>query len=180
MALFNVQIQKFLFNEYWINRYIVNADDIGLAADVADDIVEVERSLHIVGVDFTSYRVSDNIPDNDQFIVKQLGVLGTRPSGGGQLMPLFCCFRVDFSVGIGRPSRKYLRGCMLESDQDAGTVIAGSVASVNTLYTTPMLTIGNYVDVDGQAFVAGACNTKVGMHQLRRGSRRRTTPIIPT
>ncbi len=179
MALYSVDIEKVLLGEFWSNRYIVEAETLIDAHASALDIVALERAVHKTVVTFTKYRTSTTAEGDDLYFITALNSTGLDGSGGDWL-PLFLVARVDFSTaGGGRPSRKYLRLPLGENEVTNNSIIPAVVANINGSYATPMAALGSYVDVDGQAFIAGSCNPFVGMRQLRRGSKRRALPIIP-
>jgi len=178
VPLWKVDIEKHYQGEYWSNRYFVEEADLVAAHLFAVGIVNWERALVGIDIDFTRVRTSDVVPDTDNFISTPLQLVGTRPIGG-ELMPLFCVVRVDFTAGTGRPSRKYLRGVLREADVTQFTVNSALRDLVQTEYAGPLVASSEFVDIDGQTITSSAVHPVVGMRQLRRGSRRRTTPIVP-
>lgn len=178
MPLFKVDIEKVYANEYWSNVYYLELDVLDGALTVANEIVAAERAIHKNFVLFTKVRVSDMIPGTDEYITGVLNVTGLATSES-TLLPLWNVVRVDLTATAGRPSRKYLRGCIAEDNMSYDNLDPAFVTFINNNYVTPLVLIEELKDVDGQDLVDGACMPKVGMRQLRRGSRRRTTPIIP-
>jgi hypothetical protein len=178
--LVSLDIQKSWGGEYWTNRYILDVVDIPSGVTVADSIVGWEKDITLNIIEFVSYRLSDMIPGTDSYLVVPLTGFGER-SVASQGLPLFNVLRVDFGVGLGRPSRKYLRGVLVESDQSAlGQLETASITEFAAAYVAPLVAITQYVDVDGQPIISGAVHPKVGMRQLRRGSKRKLEPVIPT
>ena len=177
MPLFRAEIQKTQGGLYWVNRYIISEANIGTAHAAALNLVEHEQAIHSQEVTLDKIRTDDMVPGSDQFIVTVLGADGAYAMGTGQL-PLFNVVRVDVNVAVGRPSRKYYRVGLTE------TVVAGDeleatyrTAVVNAM-TAMRAAVPEWVDVDGQVFVGQSVMPKVAMHQLRRGTRRKTTPVI--
>lgn len=179
MPLFNLQIEKELNGEFWVNRYIVELDDLTQAVLIGNTITGFELAVHLDVVTFTKYRVSDIDPATDAFVIVPIGQQGQRAIGANQYLPLWNVFRVDFPAGVGRPSRKYVRGPVLESDSVNGVLEPATVAFMNANYGTPLGDLPEFVDVDGTGLGTGITQANVAMRQLRRGSRRRTTPILP-
>lgn len=177
MPLYQVDIEKLYRGEYWTNRYVLNAASIDEAHAVGGNIVAYERAIHLATVDFTKYRTSDFVKGNDLYIVGTLGLKGQALTTTDYL-PLFCCCRVDFSVGYGRPSRKYLRLPLEEANQNDGGLVAAFRDSVNTKYIQPLVALAAFVDVDGQKLVSGSVFPQVAMRQLRRGSKRKLQPVL--
>jgi hypothetical protein len=121
-------------------------------------------------------RVSDTDPNTEIFSTVVLNLVGNRASTTA-LLPLFNVLRVDFSAVQGRPSRKYLRGVLTESDVVGPNIEIAALGEFQVAYADAMLGMAEYVDVDGEQFSAAACLRPVGMRQLRRGSRR--SPVLP-
>lgn len=172
----SVDIEKYLNGEYWTNRYIVATADLVSATTVAAQLVAAERAIHFETVLFTKYRVSDGQPETDVYQVVNnnqfgLGVISTQKT-----LPLFNVMRVDFStVGGGRPSRKYYRLPISENHQDDGKFTQAALDYFNPLVAA-FLDVDAYVDVDNQPFNVASIYPFVGMRQLRRASKRPTTP----
>lgn len=177
MALFNLDIEKELDGEFWTNRYILEAGSLGQASADGQNIVNFERAITSSQVTFTRYRVSDQVPLTDVFQIVALGVLGLRVLTG-PLLPLFNVVRVDFTAELGRPSRKYLRGVLGEDDIVFNSIAQPTQVLVFDLYALPLFQSTVFVDVDGQALVGASVIPNVAMRQLRRGSRRRQTPVL--
>jgi hypothetical protein len=173
-----VDIEKLLVAEYWTNRYVVEAPDIQAAGVVAATILEAERKIHSTAITFTRYRVDDGVPNTDASIIVPANVQGLRVTGGGRL-PLWNVAVCDFSVALGRPARKYLRVGLEENDVTGEFINDGLVVQFNADYATPLAAHQAYVNVDGQAILSGAFKPRIGMRQLRRGSKRRVTPVLP-
>lgn len=178
MPLFKVDIEKLYQTEYWTNVYYVEADDVASAHVVGAEIAEIERQITDTDVTFTKYRTSDVLPLTDVFITTPLNVPGLR-ANDAVLLPLFNVLRADLQTAIGRPSRKYLRGVLTEDSIAFNDVIPAMVTAMNTLYAEPLEGVEELRDVDGQTIDNVTINPKVGMRQLRRGSRRSVTPIVP-
>lgn len=178
MPLYSVDVEKLLGSEYWSNRYIVNAASLAAANSVGAQIATIEQNVHSSEVTITKLRTSDQVMGTDEFIVTPLNNIGLAAAGVSRL-PLFCVARVDFSVGAGRPSRKYLRLPIYEADVENETFTGAFQTRIANDYVTPLVNLVGYVDVDGQEVIMGQLFPKLAMRQLRRGSKRRLEPIIP-
>jgi hypothetical protein len=179
MPLYSLDIEKEHQGEYWTNRYILAGPVMPDAfTGTANDILAAERAVTYGNVTFTKLRVSDTNPTTDTYIIRPLGLTGLRAFANVLLLPLFCVVRVDFPASAGRPSRKYLRGVLSENDILGQDVEPAIVNFVNTQYGDVLGALADYVDVDGQNLAEGRASAKVGMRQLRRGSRRRAAPVI--
>ncbi len=176
--LFQVDIQKTMANEYWTNVYHCNSPDQAAAVVFAQDIVEVERDIHGVGVAFTSMRVRP-FPGPSEGSIIALG--GTGERAGGLWLPLFNVCRVDFPVAIGRPSRKYYRLPITEGEVEYNSFTPAFVAAIQLALDNWFLAPGPdpLCDVDGQPLTRAVVMSTVGMRQLRRGSKRKLEPVIP-
>jgi hypothetical protein len=180
MALYQVDIEKFLQgpgfqNNYWTNVYYCEAASVADATTFMNAVVACERPIHMTTVTFTKGRVRLAAPGNPGSVIP-LALLGTRTAGDA--LPLYCTFRVDLGTSIGRPSRKYLRGPVGETDNSNGSLIAGTTTLITNSYITPLLAIAALRDVDGEPFINGTAIAPVQMRQLRRGKRRLATPVI--
>jgi len=94
-------------------------------------------------------------------------------------LPLYCVARFDFAVASGRPSRKYMRMPIPREWNTNGQFETTTIPQMNAAYSTPLLAVDGICDNSGQPFLSGGVIATIGMRQLRRGSRKRTTPIIP-
>lgn len=183
MALYQVDIEKQLGSEYWTNRYFVNSPTLAEADLAGMQIQNRERLFHRTAVTFTKRRVSDTVPNTSNFIVTPVFQPGELAKNGA-FLPLFNVLRVDFSVvGSGRPSRKYYRMPLcagdITSDFNIDSGITSAVqAHLVSLIATMDLDYSPIVDPDLQPWVAPAVYLAVAMRQLRRGTRRRTEPIL--
>lgn len=175
MARWQIDIEKRLGSEFWSNRYFV--EDNGAAQtsvlDAADNLTEVERQFHASIVTFTRSRISTVVPGDGVYTIVPINLPGVR--GTTNVLPLFNTLRVDLQASVGRPSRKYYRGVLGESD------IAGDAVD-----TAPFITLVDFqltnainnpevplVDVGGGALTGVTIFPFVQMRQLRRSRRRR-------
>lgn len=183
MPVFQVDTEKAIGGRPWTNRYLLVAETM-LAAQVAGEaIVDIELSVHATAVQFTKWRVSAFGANSPEFVVVPMNATGQRTVA--DRLPLFNVVRVDLYGGFYDPGRKYLHGCLGEGDQTDGMLTSGARTFFQTQYADPIaqipgLIIGSGLPPDGQREVTGATVfAEVAMRQLRRGSKRKTTPIIP-
>lgn len=174
MPLFQVDIEKRLASEYWTNRWIVNAGDLSASLAYAGLLVTAERELHSDLVTFTRYRASSLTPGDGVYTVQPIGLNGMR--NVTQVLPLFNTLRMDFNAVTGRPSRKYFRACLGESEINGEVVdtsfFVGGAGSITNLFATVEDPDG-VVDPQGQRLTATVIWPFVQMRQLRRSRRRR-------
>lgn len=179
MGRYSVDSEKLLNNEYWSNRYIVEADNLTEAITIASVIRAIEQDCCTTEVTLTKYRVSTTAVGDDTYQIMSDNITGTKSIDSGRL-PLFCRVRIDFNtVGGGRPSRKYWLPPLQESEVVNEMLETAARTFYNDNYLQPMLAVDGFVDVDGQLFNGGSVIPKVAMRQLRRGSKRKVLPIIP-
>lgn len=179
MAIFKIDIEKQLGAEFWTNVYYVNTTDIVLANTNAGVFADAERQFHRENVIITKYRTSDMTINNDQFIstpYNQAGLLG----GTDETLPLFNVIRVDLGVvGFGRPSRKFYRLPLGEQSQANGILSTQIKDIVKTELEGVLFNVGGtWSDESGNQIETINIYPFVGMRQLRRGSKRRSSPII--
>lgn len=180
MPVFKLDIEKFYENEYWTNVYYLEAADLPSGIAPADRLVLMERANHKQVVQFTKYRISDEDPNTDAFITVPLIANGNQQVNG-DLWPLFNVCLVSLAVqGFGRPSRKYYRFPWDESEigNDGAinvTRISEILGNIDAAITD---LAGAWVDESGNSIVSSSMKTVVAMRQLRRGSRRRSQPVI--
>lgn len=177
MPIFQLVIEKKFGEEYWVNDYYLEATDIDDANSKSGPIVDAERSIHRVGVVFTKYRVSTVVPDDGIFRNYNINLQGQK-SIGGEMVALFNVLRVDVTAASGRGGRKYLRGVLGEEEINFNVIIPSAVSTYETMYCNVLDALDYLVKKDGVELDDWSVFPFVAMRQLRRGSRRRTTPII--
>jgi hypothetical protein len=184
MAIFRVQIFKQLTgsDREWSNTYLCEAPDLATVEAVLPTVCDSEAQAFRDNVTVTRARASDTEPDTDVFAVFIANVIGSHGSSGdGAWLPLFNTVRVDINVdGGGRPSRKYYRPPILESEQQSGfldpAVMAYFETVVGQLITDFSTGSCPLVDPDGQTLVTPSTFAKVQMRQLHRKRRKAVTP----
>jgi hypothetical protein len=182
VAIFQVDIEKSFAGEFWTNVYHVEAQNLQAAAAQANDIAAGERVFHGNFVYFTKARVRSAVEGDDVYSTVILNFNGSRGSID-PIAPLFNVVRVDFQADAGRPARKYYRGCLNEGWVD-GSVLTEGTVNVVLQGVQPLVNGGvalqvNLTKPNGVALVDVAVALPIGMRQLRRGSRRRSQPILP-
>lgn len=170
-----IMVEKLYQGEYWTNVYYADATSVS-ATTTALAIVAAERAILGSGILVTKYRIDDNTENTDEYVTGVVNQFGQRDFSASQLIPLFNVVRVDFEAGSGRPSRKYIRGALVESYINFNTIESAQVSYIQTNYADVLAALAGYVDIDGQALVAGVVHPFVGMRQLRRGSKKPVTP----
>lgn len=174
MALYTVDVEKRLNSEFWSNRYIVEAPTLGDAQSVAGSIVGAERGFHMNIVTFTRVRVSTLADTDDSYVIIPINAPGFRLSTGS-LLPLFNTLRMDIIAPSGRPSRKYYRGVLTESDINGDAIdedFTSEASNISALFSDG--DSSGIVGPQGEIFTGISVIPFVQMRQLRRSRRRRT------
>lgn len=175
--LFQCDIQKQFNGEYWTNRYMLSSASREQAEASALELVAAERLTHSNQILFDRVRVSDTLPNTSNYsIIPLTGVGGYSDSGG--MLPLFNVMRIDFRTAVGRPSRKYIRAGLSTLSMGGNFILNDAQKARGNSYITAVLAVEEYVDVDGEDIIAGVVLPTIAMRQLRRGSKRRTTPVV--
>lgn len=177
MPLFQVTLQKRLSTEFWTNDYYVETDDLGAAATVAVEIAQAERLLHLEVVQYDTCRVRTTVVGDEIYRNFPITLAGARPVG--EYLPLFNVFTFNLVPDSGRNSLKYIRGPVLKADQVNGGIVDAFKTGPAANYISALNAIEELRDVDNQPIVGFSLKSQVGMRQLRRGSKRRTEPVIP-
>lgn len=183
MPLFQIDIQKDVLGYNWTNVYVVEAADLSVAHSAANTVlVTAEQDIHTTLVTINHVRTSTLVAGDNSFKSSPRSVQGTLASDGNAL-PLFNVVRVDIGAEEGRPSRKYYR-CGLGSGNVASgfewdSVKVNAVQAAIEVLIPAMFDAGaQLVDPDGSALGEVITDPKIGMHQLRRGSKRRTEAVL--
>jgi len=183
MSRFVIQTYKVIGTQVgreFTNAYLCEADDIDTVAAALGDLVDAEKACFLDVVTIVRARVSDQDPDTDSFVILNTATSGTRNTlGAGSYLPLYNTIRVDINVaGGGRPSRKYYRSPIMETDQENGELVSSVVtamdSAVNNIISVMSAASAPLVDPDGQLLVSSSTRTAVQMRQLHR--KRKKTP----
>lgn len=175
MPRFRATVEKFHggYAHFWTNIYWVEAGDLAAALPVANSIATAELPLYSASVTVTKVRVDDAVENTDAFLTTVRNAIGTRAASAADSLPLFVVARVDFSAaGGGRPSRKYIRGCLDEADVQPLNLVAG-VKTILQTYGDAIVGLA-VVDPDGADLTSAAVWPRAAMRQMRRGSKKRS------
>lgn len=176
MALFQIDVEKLYAGEYWTNVYHVEAASLLDAVPMAAAIKEIERAVHKTSVTFTKARISDSSA-NPEFTTVVYNQAGLHVNAT-DVVPLWNTVRVDLQRFGGRPGRKYLR-LPIHEDQTQGLNLTATMQTfIDTSYCNPMEGLGYVRTSTGAVVQSWFCSPAIQMRQLRRGSRRRTSPVI--
>jgi hypothetical protein len=176
VAIFKIEIFKSHAGENWGNVYHVNATDLTAAQAAAPILGAMEVSFHQVGILVQYARVSDIVPNTDNFVTVPINDIGDS-TGTGHILPLFDTLRLDLSVGAGRPGRKYYRGVLTTDNitDDIGTVDPDASGPVVTAFNNAIADCtaadATLVQPDGDVLTEASAFPTVQMRQLHRKRR---------
>ena len=176
MPIYKVNVQAYVLGNYISNRYEVYAASIAAAADMAPDIADIQSNILPDSFYITKINVETPEKRDGIFWTQDVSIQGKRHNTSA-LLPLFNRFRVDFGVPFRRPLRKYLVG-VCEEDTADGDLTNVAIQLVDTQYSQLIVGLGYVVNPTGTHITQGNARRQVGMHQLRRGSKRKARPII--
>lgn len=164
---------------YWTNRYLLDyADPSAVPSGEFNAIVAGERAMHSNLVQFVSLRISDIVEGTDNYIVWPLtGTGGVIPTGNP--LPGWVTYRVDFGFGAGRPGRKYYRVYVGEGQQNGNVWETSYRGDVQALMNTMIAAAPSICSPDGVNVITAVAKNELQMRQLRRGTKRPLTPVIP-
>lgn len=165
--------------ETWTNRYLTDmpVGDAGAQA-LATSLANIHRSIMYSNFTLTRVRHATLAEGDDQYRIYNINAAGQVAGAGLPMMPLWCVVRVDFPAGLGRPSRKYLRGCLAEGNIEGSTLNATTITLITGNYAEDIAALSNIVDPQGEDLETGVVNNFMAMRQLRRGSKRKGTPVL--
>ena len=174
MPVFQIDIEKRLNGEFWTNRYFTEADNLPVAVGSMDVFVAAEREFHGNAVEFTKARASSVQLGDTLFFTQVLGLFGQVPLD--DYLPLWNVIRVNFSILGKRPHYKLYRGCLSESNTLSGLIQPAALETVQAALEALELinTSGT-----GTALGTGVPESRIRMRQLRRGGKRKKTPVLP-
>lgn len=175
--VWELAIEKSLGSEYWLNVYHADVATQLEARNTALAVVNIERSVHSTQVAFTKMRIRNLSPLGQPGTVYPIGLTGQL--GATTYLPLFVVARCDIAVPVGRPDRKFLKFPISVSNVENGNFTSTALAFWQANYCDAIIALTELSDRTGQPYLEAGINPAVGMRQLRRGSRKKTTPIIP-
>lgn len=160
MPIYTVSIHKRLHNEPhgWSNQYFVTAADDIAAADIGDDILFVETSVHRESVDFYQMNVRQ-AGTGHLGIQRGISLSGTAPvPGGSSMLPLWNVAMFSMSSGVDRNDRKFLRLPLYADDCNGQILNDATKADFDLLYSANLLLVGGLVNTWGRPFVNCSCS----------------------
>lgn len=177
MTIYRLTITKRMidgpwFDEPWSNVYHVNAASAAAMALVAPAIVDLEKTLYPDNVRIFRYSIGDPLAPNTGFSTG-INESGNRSVGAvATQLPLWNVVVAKLLVPTGRPSLKYLRPVLDESEVDSGIIVATLFNAINDNYLSPLVARGDVTDEDGQAITGALLD--VNLRNRQQGWHRRT------
>lgn len=175
MPLYLVQVRKatqLYSGRKWSNQYFHNTTTVTSALDWAISVwTDIERAFHYDDCYCYEVYVNDttDAPNSIGYTrpMPLATAYGSLPAGAaGQKAPTFVVARVDFPVTASRPSRKFYRPVLRETDFDGDNFTGSFPAALNTALNG-IGTLGGFYDVDGQVWVG--THTLKGITSRRMG-----------
>lgn len=174
MPVYQLDIEKRFSSEFWTNRYFLNGTSLVEAIGVAPAFVAAERAFHPSSVEFVKYRLSTVAEGDNEFYTEPLG--GTGLVALSDFLPLWNVVRVTFGIVGRRPHYKLYRGILGEPNTLNGIIAPTTLEEIQTA-------LENISDVNttgtGVTLGPGIPDSRIRMRQLRRGTRKRKTPVLP-
>lgn len=171
-----IEIRKEYGAHNWANDYLVECPSFDDALSMAIALLSFERSIHMIPVLFTYYRVSTMAIGDRIFRHTPLSTNGTYGAGGTDFLPLFNTLRFDLQTLDSDPGRKYFR-CPLPEGLVLNEIIHPDLlTAANTAYATAQASFptgSKIVTSKGHNVVAGYGYPRVQMRQLHRHKRKK-------
>lgn len=177
MALFRVTSYKRLFDvaqeQPWTNVYHVDATSVEDALDHAESIVEIEKTVHWSNVEFFRVSAKQDIEDGPAGQARNISELGDRDASGEDRLPLFCSVRVTLDDLTNRPDQKYIRGPVMESENNQGSLAGATITLFETSYADALIALTFIRSSSGGSYIGKSVTPFVQMRQRnwKRASR---------
>ena len=156
MAIYRLTIVKAMQDgadagKKWSNVYHLNEASLAAAVLHAPTIVDLEKTLYPDNVAIVRWSLADPaVPGAGQS--DSVFVEGTRGAGvAATQLPLFVAVLYKFTVTTGRPSLKYLRLPLDESEVTNGVLESSLTDDLSTGWAVPLVADGAITDESGNA-----------------------------
>lgn len=179
MTIYRLTIEKTMGDgndagKKWNNVYHLNESSLLSAILHAPTIVDLEKTIYPDNVTITRWAVH-NPAVRGEGQSDAVSVAGTRSTGTpATQLPLFVAVLFKFLVAVGRPSLKYLRLPLDESEITNGVVDQTVLDAISTGWAAPLVADGAITDESGNALTGYGFNHNAVSRQL--GWHRRTRP----
>jgi hypothetical protein len=176
MPLYRGTIKKTLIasGESWVNVYTLSCSDVVNAESAINVIAELEKAVTYDIVHFDTYNVINKADKADRRAGGVGGAGALHHDTVGNLLPLFCTYRLTFTDHVKKPEMKYLRRPGFSDQLTAGGSWATAfLDEVVTLYALPLLDMPEFVGPSGErptsVFIEPAVqNRQLGWHRRTR------------
>lgn len=160
--------------EKWSNVYHVEAANVLDGYDILTTIANLEKLIYQDNVTIWQLAIADPLVRGSGGS-KNVAIVGTAGTADPDTqLPLFNAVLVKLLPSGGRMSPKYLRLPLREADVIGNKLVAGTITSIDTNYSSAVWSVPGHVDESGQPFIGYATNENVQMRQL--GWHRRVRP----
>lgn len=177
MTVFKVDIQYNYNTEYWTNVWYINTSDVASAKEWVDDFVAATLDMQQNAVTIDKARITPAPFIANTFTDYPINTAGT--GGSTPPVPLFNVVRMVMGKGTGRGVSHYIRGGVTPSNIGADGNFTSAAQTFNQSKADAIISLVPFpCDRNGNLYETCTASPKVGMRQLRRGSKRRTTPVI--
>lgn len=177
MPVYKFDIQYVYQTEYWTNKLYYICPDMAGARDCAELVAGILLTAINDSVTIDKVRVTPYPFVRNTYTDVVIGQPGT--GGSGVLAPLFNVVRWQFGKNYGRYVSHYFRGGITPSNIGNNQQFTPAAHAFNNGIVSQLADLSYILcDVNGFQYIVALANIRVGMHQLRRGSKRRKTPVI--
>lgn len=177
MPVYKLDIQFVYETEYWTNKLYVQAGSDGDAAQAANEIVGVLKTGIQNSVTIDKVRITPAPFSRDTFIDIPFQTPGT--GGTSAPAPLFNVVRWVFSPARGRGISHYFRGGVTPANIGPDQKFTTDAQTFNNNLVKALFDLPSVIcNKSGQPYFSANAAVRVGMRQLRRGSKRKTKPVI--
>lgn len=177
MPLYKLDIQFVYETVYWTNKlYIIGTDDEN-AAEAAVAITDILATGVQNSVTIDKVRITPAPFTKNNFFDFPVNKVGS--GGATQPAPLFNVVRWIFTPPRGRSTNHYFRGGVTPSNIGVDQQFTPTAAAFNNALLVQLFDAGwSIVSHTGAPYAGAAASVRVGMRQLRRGSKRKKKPVI--
>jgi hypothetical protein len=143
-----VRVYKLFGGYLWANNYEMQAvnnlsDPSSALQELADNLVTLERALHLTDITIDRVTISTYAPDSQPYNPDNLATFPYNQFGqrtySGDALPLDACLFIRRNTNFGRDGRLFYRGCLSEADVGTrgfrGVLTSSSQATIRNIVT---------------------------------------------
>lgn len=177
MPTYKLDIQYVYETEYWTNKLYIIEPDIESAVNALQALTDVLKTGVQNSVTIDKGRITPFPYLRNTYRDVQLNKAGT--GGTAAPAPLFNVVRWEFSRAYGRAISHYFRGGVTPSNIGTDQKFTDAAHTFNDDLVLALFETGPVIcDKIGDPYTRATTDIRVGMRQLRRGSKRKKTPVI--